>query len=345
MDLIVNVKETSTGNIILGGGYGSYDGFLITAGIKDQNVFGSGKAVGVKVDYSSHKQDIDLFLKEPSINDSKYNGSINIYSKTREIEYSSPDYSFEKKTIGFAIGAGTEIFRNTFAGLVYKLETIEETYNDESTTDSYNPFDYKTNEDYILSSLKPYISYDSTDDHNFPRNGTKASTSLEFAGIGGDAKFTKSYSRYKYFHSLKKEYELSSHVELEITERGIDPKKMNEFSYLIKKLHKHGIRISLDDFGTGQAGLSYINSLSFDKIKIDKKFVDAIGTDSVDFNILTTIIELAKKLDVLIVAEGIETERQRKWLLEQGVTVGQGWLFSKALSHADFLEGLVLSKR
>jgi len=153
-----------------------------------------------------------------------------------------------------------------------------------------------------------------------------------------------SYETEKLF-DLKKEYELSSHVELEITERGIDPKKMNEFSYLIKKLHKHGIRISLDDFGTGQAGLSYINSLSFDKIKIDKKFVDAIGTDSVDFNILTTIIELAKKLDVLIVAEGIETERQRKWLLEQGVTVGQGWLFSKALSHADFLEGLVLSKR
>ncbi|OUR74749.1 outer membrane protein assembly factor BamA, partial [Arcobacter sp. 31_11_sub10_T18] len=113
MDLIVNVKETSTGNIILGGGYGSYDGFLITAGIKDQNVFGSGKAVGIKVDYSSHKQDIDLFLKEPSINDSKYNGSINIYSKTREIEYGSPKYTFEKKSIGIALGAGTELFRNT----------------------------------------------------------------------------------------------------------------------------------------------------------------------------------------------------------------------------------------
>ena len=144
---------------------------------------------------------------------------------------------------------------------------------------------------------------------------------------------------------LKLEYEHASHVELEITERGIDPEKMNEFSYLVKKLHKHGIKISLDDFGTGQAGLSYINSLSFDKIKIDKKFVDAIGTDSVDFHILTTIIELAKKLDVLIVAEGIETETQRKWLLEQGVSVGQGWLFSKELSHEDFLKGLVLNNR
>jgi len=208
MDLHVKVTETSTGNIILGGGYGSYDGFLLTAGIKEKNVFGSGKSVGIKADTSKHKLDIDLFLKEPSINDSKFNGSINIYSKSREIDYSSPDYSFEKKAIGFAIGAGTEFYRNTFTGLIYKLESIQETYNDESTTDSYDPFSYKSNDDYILSSIKPYISFDSTDDHNFPRNGTKANTSLELAGIGGDAKFTKSFSRYRYFHSLKKEYEL-----------------------------------------------------------------------------------------------------------------------------------------
>jgi len=208
MNLEVKVNETSTGNIILGGGFGSYDGFLLTAGVKDTNVFGSGKSVGIKVDVSKHKQDIDLFLKEPAINDSKYNGSINIYSKTREIDYSGPDYSFEKKTIGFALGAGRELYRNTFTGLVYKLETIKETYTDESSTDSYDPFVYKTNEDYILSSIKPYISYNSTDDHTFPRNGIKASTALELAGIGGDAKFTKSFSSYKYFHSLQKEYDL-----------------------------------------------------------------------------------------------------------------------------------------
>jgi len=143
---------------------------------------------------------------------------------------------------------------------------------------------------------------------------------------------------------LKLECKEVSFIELEITERGIDPKKMDEFSLLIKKLHKHGIKISLDDFGTGQSGLSYINSLSFDKIKIDKKFVDAIGTDSVDFHILTTIIGLAKKLDVIIVAEGIETELQREWLLKQEVNIGQGWLFSRELSHADFMECMAINQ-
>jgi len=208
MDLHVKVSETTTGNIILGGGYGSYDGFLLTAGVKDKNVFGSGKSVGFKIDFSKHKHDLDIFLKEPAINDSKYNGSINLYSKTREIEYSSPDYTFEKRAIGISVGAGTELYRNTFTGLVYKLETVKETFSDDNTKDSYDPLTYKNNEDYILSSLKPYISYDSTDDYMFPRNGIKTGTSLEVAGLGGDAKFVKSFTNYKYFHSLRKQFDL-----------------------------------------------------------------------------------------------------------------------------------------
>ena len=208
MNLIVKVKETSTGNIILGGGYGSYDGFLLTAGIKDSNVFGSGKSVSAKVDYSKHKQDISLSLKEPSINDSKYNGSVSIYNKTKEIEYNSPDYTFKKKSMGISLGVGTELMRNTFTGLVYKLESIKETYTDDIATDSYDPFAYKNNDDYILSSIKPYVSFNDTDDHMFPRNGTKAQTSLEFAGLGGDAKFMKSLSSYKYFYSLEDNFEV-----------------------------------------------------------------------------------------------------------------------------------------
>ncbi len=208
MDLLVKVKEASTGNIIMGVGYGSYDGFLLTAGIKDTNVFGSGKTASVKIDFSKHKNDLNLFLKEPAINDSKYNGSFNIYSKTSEIEYSTPDYTFEKNSIGFEIGAGRELFRNAYAGLFYKLETVKEEYGDDDTSDGYNPFTFKTNEDYILSSVKPYISYDSTDDYTFPRNGMKASTSLEFAGLGGDAKFMKSNTSFKYFHSLEKDFDL-----------------------------------------------------------------------------------------------------------------------------------------
>jgi len=111
---------------------------------------------------------------------------------------------------------------------------------------------------------------------------------------------------------------------------------MSRFASLVKQLHRNGLTISLDNFGTGQAGLSYINSLYFDKIKIDKHFIDAINKDSVDHHILTTIIDLASKLDVALVAEGVETEMQKTWLIEHGVLLGQRWLFSKYLTQQEF---------
>ncbi|MCP4325792.1 MAG: EAL domain-containing protein [Alteromonadales bacterium] len=131
---------------------------------------------------------------------------------------------------------------------------------------------------------------------------------------------------------------LTKHFEAEITERGISESKLTEFTKLVGLLATQGIKVSLDDFGTGQSGLSYINSLHFDKIKIDKRFVQAINTDTIDFHILTTIIELATKLNVSLVAEGIETEQQKQWLIEHGVILGQGWLFSRDLSEEQFIK-------
>jgi len=136
---------------------------------------------------------------------------------------------------------------------------------------------------------------------------------------------------------LKKASKILPRLEFEITERGINLKIMKKFSQMIKKIHSFGFSVSLDDFGTGQAGLSYINSLHFNKIKIDKKFVDAINQDTVDFHILTTIIELATKLDVEIVAEGVETEEQKEWLISHGIYLAQGWLFSKDLTYESFI--------
>ncbi len=136
---------------------------------------------------------------------------------------------------------------------------------------------------------------------------------------------------------LRKFSNILPKLEFEITERGINQKIMKKFSQMIKKIHSFGFSVSLDDFGTGQAGLSYINSLHFNKIKIDKRFVDAINKDTVDFHILTTIIELATKLDVEIVAEGVETEEQKEWLISHGIYLAQGWLFSKDLTYEAFI--------
>ena len=64
----------------------------------------------------------------------------------------------------------------------------------------------------------------------------------------------------------------------------------------------------------------------------------SINTDTIDFHILTTIIELAGKLNVPLVAEGIETEEQKQWLIANGIMLGQGWLFHRALSANEFIQ-------
>lgn len=125
--------------------------------------------------------------------------------------------------------------------------------------------------------------------------------------------------------------------EFEITERGIKESALESTYRFIKTLHQSGFNISLDDFGTGQSGLSYIKEMHFDKLKIDRTFVQAIGTDSIDALILTTIIELAKKLNVEVVAEGVETKEQVTWLQENGIYLAQGWYFERDLNAEEFI--------
>lgn len=205
MDLIVNVKETSTGTITLGGGYGSYDGLMLNASINEKNVFGSGLAVGVNVDFSDKTKNYALSLSNPAIYDSKYNGTVEIHNSEDEIDYSGTTdgaYELSKVSNGFSISAGRELYRNFYAGAKYRFDMIEETYEDTDTTTN-NPALSTYNQDYVTSSITPYINFDNTDDYMLPRSGIKAGTSLEFAGVGGDSKYMKSLTNFKYFHSLE----------------------------------------------------------------------------------------------------------------------------------------------
>lgn len=204
MDLVVNVVETRTGNIIVGGGYGSYDKLMFNAGINDNNVFGSGLKVGLSTELSAKKSRFSFSITNPAIRDSKYNGSMEIHNTKSEI--GRDKYDLNKDSLGFSVSAGKEFVRNLYGGLKYRLDSIEETYN-YKTAYQNDPVKAK-NTKYILSSITPYINYNTTDDFYLPKNGIKTGTSLELAGIGGDSKFIKSSTYFKYFHSLENQFDL-----------------------------------------------------------------------------------------------------------------------------------------
>lgn len=201
MDLVVKVKEMATGSLILGGGYGSYDGFIINASIQDRNIFGSGLNLGFSVDTSDKRNNYSISLANPAIKDSEYNGKVKVYNSTFDIDHSNDygDYELDKQTTGFVIGAGKELMRNLYVGLDYKLESVKEEYDYESSYTGYQ----RPSEDYLLSSITPYINYNNTDDYYFPKNGFNVGTSLEFAGVGGDAKYLESSTYFKYYYDLE----------------------------------------------------------------------------------------------------------------------------------------------
>jgi sensor c-di-GMP phosphodiesterase-like protein len=98
---------------------------------------------------------------------------------------------------------------------------------------------------------------------------------------------------------------------------------------IISEMRGLGIHIAMDDFGTGYSSLSCIQRLALDALKIDKAFVEAIGTEGATSEVVSLIIKMAHSLNLAIVAEGVETESQCGFLQSQGVRFGQGWLFGR----------------
>jgi diguanylate cyclase (GGDEF)-like protein len=124
-------------------------------------------------------------------------------------------------------------------------------------------------------------------------------------------------------------------LELELTESLLQS-QVSETIHQMKLLRGLGIRFSMDDFGTGYSSLSYMTQLPLDQVKIDKFFVGGIGRDPKVQLIVQTIIGMARNLEIDLIAEGVETEEQRRFLEENGCPLCQGYLFGKPVALAHF---------
>ena len=125
-------------------------------------------------------------------------------------------------------------------------------------------------------------------------------------------------------------------LELELTESALF-RDTEDVTSLLWALRALGVRLAVDDFGTGYSTLSYFKDFPVDKLKIDKSFIDGLAPASRGLNIVRAAAAMAEGLGLELVAEGIETERQRDLLREVGVMRGQGYLFSPAVSSEDFV--------
>ena len=126
-------------------------------------------------------------------------------------------------------------------------------------------------------------------------------------------------------------------VFIELTERGLLEQNAKE---RIEELRALGVRIAIDDFGTGYSSLAYLASFSLDYLKLDKLFTQGIADKGPRRTVAIQIVELARSLDLDVIAEGVETIEQAMAVSTHGVAKAQGWLYGRAVPLDELLRRL-----
>ncbi len=129
----------------------------------------------------------------------------------------------------------------------------------------------------------------------------------------------------------------AQNITFEITESAAieDPEATSRVLHSLRTL---GFQLAIDDFGRGYTSIVFLKKLPVDFVKIDKSFIDGIGRDPKDEGVLRAVIALAKGLEILTVAEGVEHANQLEWLAEHGCDYVQGWHVGKAMPPEQFIE-------
>ncbi|RUM75342.1 MAG: hypothetical protein DSZ11_02455 [Sulfurovum sp.] len=221
MNILVKVKETPTGSIQAGGGYGSLQGAMVNASLADRNVMGSGINAGVSIDYSKISLNYSLNINNPRIWDSEYSFGMNLYR--REFDYQTQGY--EQKSSGIGVNVGKQITRNLYgyAGYNYSKNKTNGYFGNNTSTYSsvWNDEDFS----YAKSTFSLGLNYDSTDDFYVPREGIILGGSVGHSGFGGDEEFMDYSAKFGFYKGLEDyiDYDLIFRYKLRanmLTDRG-----------------------------------------------------------------------------------------------------------------------------
>jgi len=198
MDLVVEVKEASTGSIGGGIGYGSSDGLLLSLNLSDSNIFGSGMKASADIERSDKELSGRLSLQNPRVFDSIYSLGGSVYRRANEYNHDTiSTTSYDATTTGFNINVGRKFGRRWVTSVSYVLEDKQYDYADINNTTNY------VYPDLLKSSIIPSVRYNSTDNYQIPRKGISFKSSLEYAGVGGDAEFIKSITKFNYYYGFR----------------------------------------------------------------------------------------------------------------------------------------------
>ncbi|MCF6777023.1 EAL domain-containing protein [Thiotrichales bacterium 19X7-9] len=159
-----------------------------------------------------------------------------------------------------------------------------------------------------------------------------------FFAINTSIKQFDDHSYLTFIQEQIKLHNLPSHIfEIELTESTLTTNSLN-FDKTVNELAKLGVRISIDDFGSGYSSLKRLHNLAISILKIDQSFMKEIHTNHQQQNMIITILDLAKNLNLEVIAEGIETKEQLDFLKEHHCQYGQGFYFSKPLIFNEFIK-------
>ncbi|MHA6493370.1 putative bifunctional diguanylate cyclase/phosphodiesterase [Pseudomonas borbori] len=125
-------------------------------------------------------------------------------------------------------------------------------------------------------------------------------------------------------------------VEVEITE-SVAMQSFETVCGQLAALREMGVAVAIDDFGTGFSSLSYLRLLPADRLKIDRSFIEEIGEVDDDKMIADAVIQIAARVGMQVIAEGVETQQQADWILQHGCREAQGYLYAKAMPCAELL--------